>query len=140
MRRFALIAAFCGLIAVAVVSAQQPTTQYLTTITLLSGSGTSLVRLSDVQLRTRAGTPGTLTLDPWIHIQVTPEAIDGKVLLHVTAASQAQSTAAGLKFDLLAGPGVRTPVIALRTDSGAWLPDKDGRPLYLQLQSEVVQR
>jgi hypothetical protein len=140
-----LVVAIAFGLAVTSVSAQQGATQYLTHVKVWSGSGSAIQVVAEPTFRTRAGSVASMDLaeptsmrGPWIQLRVTPEPLDGKVLLHVSAATPAQPE--GIKFDILTGSDILTPMIALRADSGAWLVDKHGHPMFIQLRSEAVRR
>jgi len=133
MRKLVLAAFSCAVVAVIGVSAQSQAPTYRSHVRVLAASGPSLQVLTEPDLRSRAGIPGTLNV-PDIQLEITPEPLYGKILLHVVAGPPNQR----VKFDVIAGPGVLTPVVALRSENGTWLHDQAGRQLYLQLQAETV--
>jgi hypothetical protein len=122
-------------------SAQQTATQYVISTHVLAGSplqGGAVETLAAPTFRVPAGRPATMDLGDArgsLRLAVTPSDLGaGRAALRVVAETRHGERIQRSTFDLLTGSDASTPTVALRDGAGAFMLDKQGRPLFMEFQ------
>jgi hypothetical protein len=125
-------------------SAQQATTQYVISTHILAGNSlqaSAVETLASPTFRVPAGRPATMNLGDatdGLRLAITPSDLgSGKVGLRVVAETRHGERIQASTFDLLTGTDASTPTVALRDGTGAFMLDKQGRPLFMEFQTSV---
>jgi hypothetical protein len=134
-----------GIVAMASPSgAQQTATQYVISTRILAGSPRQTREVEIVAapiFRMPSGRTATVNLDEaagGLRLAVTPSDLGaGKVALRVVAEAQNRGGVQASTFDLLAGSDASTPTVALRDGTGAFMSDKQGRPLFMEFETSI---
>ena len=131
---------------VSIISAEQAGPQYLINAKVFAGSPQSrdaVELVASPQLRTVAGREATLDLGEApngyrFHLGVTPSDLGaGRVGLRIVATTTVDRRETSAVFDLLTGGDKKAPTVVLRSSSGEFLKDKQGRPLFLEFGATV---
>jgi hypothetical protein len=129
-----------------VVSAQPAVPHYVVQARLLAGNiqnPQALQTLASPQLRTTAGRSSTMELGEApngyrFHLEVTPSDLgEGRVGLRVVAETRDGGRVARTAFDLVSGSNMTAPTVALRDNAGAFMVDKQGRPMFLEFSASA---
>jgi len=125
-------------------SAQQATTEYVISMHVLAGNplqASAAETVASPALRMRAGRPATVNLGyvtDGLRLDIRASDLDaGKVALHVVAETRRGERIQASTFDLLTGTDASTPTVALRDGTGAFMLDKQGRPLFMEFQTSI---
>lgn len=125
-------------------TAQQGATQYVISTRVLAGNpmdNGSVQLLTSPTFRISAGRSGTMDLgdaSDGLRLAVTPADLgSGRVALRVVAESRRDGRVQAATFDLLTGADAATPTVALRDETGAFMLDKQGRPLFVEIQTTI---
>ena len=144
MRVSVIALAVFGLAVVA--SAQSTVPQYVVQAKLLAGNiqdSGAVQTLASPQLRTTAGRVASIKLGEApigyrFHLEVTPSDLgDGRIGLRVKVETHDGARVARAAFDLVSGSNMTAPTVAVRDSAGAFMVDKQGRPIFLEFSAST---